>query len=252
MCQALLCGVDHAAGRYGDARIGSRTKWRARGSCDDRGKAGDVRLRAVTLGGIADILRPVLFRRPSGPLHREAKQPGFARRRCAKTSRPALTIKDTKIAFTDLAIKRLNPPKTGQSMYWDQGCKGLALLVSPRGAKTFRALFKLDDRFISTAIGRYGDVTLQWARGEAERVRNIARDGVDPRIPHVASPQSKAPYAHVRKGRLPLHRGLLQGPSAALGSDRTHPAEPLRTLHAQTHRFDHQGGCAHPLARIPR
>jgi hypothetical protein len=26
MCQALLCGVDHAAGRYGDARIGSRTK----------------------------------------------------------------------------------------------------------------------------------------------------------------------------------------------------------------------------------
>ena len=32
MCQALLCGVDHAAGRYGDARIGSRTKLRARGS----------------------------------------------------------------------------------------------------------------------------------------------------------------------------------------------------------------------------
>jgi hypothetical protein len=27
MCQALMCGFDHAAGRYGDARIGSRTKW---------------------------------------------------------------------------------------------------------------------------------------------------------------------------------------------------------------------------------
>ena len=37
MCQAFLCGGDHAAGRYGDARIGSRTKWRARGSLDAPG-----------------------------------------------------------------------------------------------------------------------------------------------------------------------------------------------------------------------
>src|SRR5262245_28367014 len=91
----------------------------------------------------------------------------------------------TKIAFTDLGLRRLSAPKSGQKMYWDQGCKGLALLLSPRGTKSFRVLFKLDGRYLATPIGRYGDgdgeVTLQWARGEANRIRALAQDGTDPR-----------------------------------------------------------------------
>ena len=62
-----------------------------------------------------------------------------ARRRAGPGSEPP----PNRMTFTDLGISRLRPPKEGQRLYWDVGQKGLALLVSSGGTKTFRSQFKL-------------------------------------------------------------------------------------------------------------
>jgi Arm domain-containing DNA-binding protein len=124
-----------------------------------------------------------------------------------------------KIVFTDLALARLKAPKSGQRLLWDQACKGLSLLISPRGTKAFRVLFKLDGAFTSTTIGHYGDITLQQARVEAERVRKIARDGIDPAQTRGCESEVQGADADLRCRCEPIHRRLLQGPSASVESD---------------------------------
>lgn len=99
--------------------------------------------------------------------------------------------KNTK-PFTDLWIrKKLKPPKSGQELYWDEGCRGLSLLVG-RKTKTFRATFKLNGEWISVAIGRFGEmvpnadpkkenVQIGKAREIVADYRAKAADGIDPR-----------------------------------------------------------------------
>jgi integrase len=104
-----------------------------------------------------------------------------------------------KMTFTDLALARLKPPQSGQRLLWDQACKGLALLVSPRGTKAFRVLFKLEGKYQWATLGHYGDVSedtgedsnIVWARNEARRYRTLAKQGIDPRKPQVASSKAK-------------------------------------------------------------
>src|SRR5262245_34252222 len=94
--------------------------------------------------------------------------------------------------FTDLALRRLKPPKDRQLLIWDKGQRGLALLVSPGGTKCFRALFKLNGQWISTAIGRFGEmvadanpkkenVQIGRARDITADYRAKAANGIDPR-----------------------------------------------------------------------
>src|SRR5262245_16314391 len=62
--------------------------------------------------------------------------------------------------FTDLWIMRhVKPPKTGQELYWDAGCRGLALLVGLR-TKTFRSMYKLNGEWKTRTLGRFGEVVL--------------------------------------------------------------------------------------------
>jgi integrase len=94
-------------------------------------------------------------------------------------------------AFTDLAIRRLKPPKTGQVMHWDEGCLGLSLLVGAR-TKTFRVQYKLNGKWESTTIGRFGEIVpnadsetegvqIGEARRKALEYRAKARQGINPK-----------------------------------------------------------------------
>jgi len=106
--------------------------------------------------------------------------------------------------FTDLWIsKKLKLPKEGQELFWDEGCRGLSLLVSSGGTKTFRATFKLNSKWISHAIGRYGEVVadsegkedanISWARETTRTYRALANDGIDPRRPATAEQEKPKP-----------------------------------------------------------
>lgn len=69
--------------------------------------------------------------------------------------------------FTDLAIRNIKPPESGQLYIWDD--TGLGLRVSARGTKTFCVLIGSGRR---QTIGQYGPrgLTLSEARTEAKKI----------------------------------------------------------------------------------
>ena len=95
-----------------------------------------------------------------------------------------------RMDFTDLGLKRLTfagacrdagkPLTTRQVQVWDAsrgddgGPRGLSLLFSSRGTKTFLVTFYLHGAPVTAKIGRFGDLTVEAARA---RVRYGDRSG---------------------------------------------------------------------------
>lgn len=127
----------------------------------------------------------------------------------------------TRMPFTDLGIRRLNidnqlkriAQHTGrknlkQALIWDEGCRGLCLLISAGGTKTFRCLFKLHGKWITHTLGRYGEMVLDadpnhegLQVGEARRLtsdyRAKALKGIDPRQASSVAATGKVTYGYV-------------------------------------------------------
>ncbi len=74
----------------------------------------------------------------------------------------------TKYHLTDLTIKSLKAPISGQITYWDAGVTGFGVRVSRGGSKTFTVMYGQDRRRIS--IGRYPILSLSEARTAAKRL----------------------------------------------------------------------------------
>ena len=102
------------------------------------------------------------------------------------------TKKDgTPVEFTELALKRLNiqkaiekAGKASQVQIWDTGTngqRGLSVLLSSGGTKTFLVTFYLNGRPVTAKLGRFGDLSLQAARALASAYRAKAQEGIDPR-----------------------------------------------------------------------
>lgn len=94
-----------------------------------------------------------------------------------------------RMLFTDLGIQRLQPPKTGQMLYWDTGQKGLHILSSAGGTKSFRSMFNVNGKWKTRSIGRFGELTddgklinVEWAREQLAQDKKLARKGIDPRV----------------------------------------------------------------------
>lgn len=99
--------------------------------------------------------------------------------------------KNTKL-FTDLSLRRLKAQKKGQELYWDTAQRGLSLLVSPGGTKTFRSTYKLHGEWLCRSIGRFGEmvpnadpdkenVNIREARDIVANDRALAVKGLDPK-----------------------------------------------------------------------
>ena len=93
--------------------------------------------------------------------------------------------------FTPLGIKQLNirkaiakAGKASQVQIWDTGTngqRGLSVLLSSGGTKTFLVTFYLKGRPVTAKLGRFGDLSLQAARALASAYRAKAQEGLDPR-----------------------------------------------------------------------
>lgn len=95
------------------------------------------------------------------------------------------------VYFTDEAVGRLKP-KSKQYLVWDawtvdrkrgpDPARGLCVLVSPRGAKSFRAVFYYpgspNPHYLH--LGRVGELSLVEARRRCGEVRGLAKQGIDP------------------------------------------------------------------------
>jgi integrase len=87
-----------------------------------------------------------------------------------------------RIRLTKSAIDALPIPQS-DVVYWDSGCPGFGVKVTPKGRKVFIVLYRTGgagSKLRKYTIGSYGRVTLHQARVAAQRVFAARLEGRDP------------------------------------------------------------------------
>src|SRR5882762_6560591 len=87
-----------------------------------------------------------------------------------------------RIRLTKSAIDAIPTPKS-DVIYWDAGCPGFGVKVTPKGRKVFVVLYRTGGAGSSLrkyTIGVFGRVTLHQARVAAQRVFAAKLEGRDP------------------------------------------------------------------------
>ncbi|MEW9921338.1 tyrosine-type recombinase/integrase [Marimonas sp. MJW-29] len=86
------------------------------------------------------------------------------------------------MSLTDLQIKRLKPPNSGQKTYYDPGLPGFGVRVSQGGSKTFVVVYGKNRQ--RRSLGRYPELSLSEARILAKRAQaDIALEGINAKQP---------------------------------------------------------------------
>src|SRR5688572_12530379 len=94
--------------------------------------------------------------------------------------------KRNRKAFTEQNVRALKPKKMKQYLIWDEGtgaARGLAILVSPTGTKSYRAAYYFpgSPKAHFMHLGRVGELSLADARKRCEEARAAARRSEDPK-----------------------------------------------------------------------
>jgi integrase len=87
-----------------------------------------------------------------------------------------------RIKLTKSAIDALPTPRS-DVVYWDAGCPGFGVKVTPRGRKVFVVLYRIGgagSKLRKYTIGPYGRITLHQARVAAQKVYAARFEGRDP------------------------------------------------------------------------
>ncbi|MNT20238.1 hypothetical protein D3C72_1555410 [compost metagenome] len=87
-----------------------------------------------------------------------------------------------KMNFSKGTIDAVPIPTDERERYYDTKIRGLMLRVSPRGAKVFYHLRKVNGQTRLTKIGPYLDMTTEQARKKAEEWNVQLAQGEDPRV----------------------------------------------------------------------
>jgi len=87
-----------------------------------------------------------------------------------------------RIRLTKSAIDALPTPKS-DVVYWDAGCPGFGVKITPKGRKVFIVLYRTGgagSKLRKYTVGPYGRVTLHQARVAAQKVFAAKLEGRDP------------------------------------------------------------------------
>ena len=85
-----------------------------------------------------------------------------------------------RVKLTKSAIDALSTPAR-DIVYWDSGCPGFGVKVTPKGRKVFIVLYRVAGcRLRKYTIGPYGRVTLHQARVAALKIFAACTEGRDP------------------------------------------------------------------------
>jgi Arm DNA-binding domain len=113
-----------------------------------------------------------------------------------------------RIKFSKSAIDSL-PVSSSEIVYWDHGCPGFGLKVTPKGRKVFVVLYRTagaGSKLRKYTIGPYGRITLHQARVAAQKVFSARLEGRDPaqekkesRIREVADRVADVLEAYIRQ-----------------------------------------------------
>src|SRR3982075_711086 len=88
-----------------------------------------------------------------------------------------------RIRLTKSAIDSLLPTPESDVVYWDAGCPGFGVKVTPKSRKVFLVLYRTGgagSKLRKYTIGPYGRVTLHQARVAAQKVFAAKLEGRDP------------------------------------------------------------------------
>ena len=87
-----------------------------------------------------------------------------------------------RLKLTKSAIDAL-PPPAKDTVYWDSGCPGFGVKITPKGRKVFVVLYRAGgarSRLRKYTIGPHGRVTLHQARAAALKIFAARTEGRDP------------------------------------------------------------------------
>lgn len=86
-----------------------------------------------------------------------------------------------RIKFTKAVLASIAPPSGSNRLtVYDTEVKGLALVVTPKGAKTFYVYRRIDGRPERVLLGRFPDLTVEQARKRAEETNGAIAMGRNP------------------------------------------------------------------------
>ena len=96
-------------------------------------------------------------------------------------TRGSTSVANRKFHFTRERIEKLPSPTNGQrAYYYDAKVRGLAIAVSPLAKKTFILYRKVAGRPERITIGPYTDLSIEQARGQAEKMNADIAMGENP------------------------------------------------------------------------
>lgn len=72
-----------------------------------------------------------------------------------------------KVSLTDITLKSLTGPKSGQVTYWDESVSGFGVRVSQGGTKSFVVVYGVNRQ--RETLGRYPIISLKQARDKAKK-----------------------------------------------------------------------------------
>lgn len=98
-----------------------------------------------------------------------------------------------KTVLTDMTIRTLPPPATGQSEIWDHRVPGFGIRVSAAGTKSFVLVYRFDGRQRRLTLGRYPTLSLTDARKLASQALRQVSLGVDPSEAEITDRVAAAP-----------------------------------------------------------
>lgn len=82
--------------------------------------------------------------------------------------------------FTKEALIKIECPQTKQRLYKDSGERGLILIASYGGSKTFYLAKKIQDKYYRIKIGRFPDLTVAMARAKANELKALIAKDINP------------------------------------------------------------------------
>jgi Arm domain-containing DNA-binding protein/integrase-like protein len=83
--------------------------------------------------------------------------------------------------FTKKSLDALPLPKSGKRLYvYDTKVRGLELMVTEQGTKSFKVYRKLNDKPVRVTLGRYPQLTIENARKEAQKILAEMNVGKNP------------------------------------------------------------------------
>ena len=83
--------------------------------------------------------------------------------------------------LTKRAVDRLTPPGKGQTFLWDGELRGFGVRITPSSLKTFVLQYRnAEGRSRRIVLGRYGVMTVEKAREQAQIKLGVIAAGADP------------------------------------------------------------------------